>query len=93
MPTHQDLHPLTVASLWAFHRAREVPSDTPAAVVEERRRDFYAGAAALLSGMLDLVDDPDGDPDRGPTARELDDIERIAEELADFAPDGGPGPD
>jgi hypothetical protein len=92
MTTCHDPAPLTVAFLWASHREREVPPDTPVAIVEERRRDFYAGAAALLSGMLDLVDDPDGDPDRGPTARELDDIERIAEELADFAPDGGPGP-
>ena len=76
--TATDLPP--VAALWASYRAEVLPPDAPRVQVEGCRAAFYAGACALLSGLLDSIDEGDE-----PSVRDLANMARIADELRRFA--------
>jgi hypothetical protein len=72
--------PRTIADFWASYRRSVVPRDASPVQVQECRRAFYAGATALLAGMMGAAEG-DGDP----TEQDYRRMEDLAGELARFA--------
>lgn len=71
--------PGIIESQWLDYRRQVIPSTAPSVQVIESRRAFYAGARALLTGMLERFD-----PGRAPTAEDLAIMDGIKDELERF---------
>jgi len=72
--------PQTIADFWTSYRRDVVPADAPPVQLIECRRAFYAGAAAMLSGMMDAAGEP-GEPGEQDIRR----VEDLAGEVSRFA--------
>jgi hypothetical protein len=71
--------PFTLAATWDLYRSTIIPPDAPTVQVMETRRAFYAGAEAVVRGVLTALD-----PDEDPTEADLKTMARIDEELVEF---------
>lgn len=61
---------------WLSYRRDVIPGDAPQIQVDESRKAFYAGAAALLGTITKNLT-----PDHEPTAKDLTMMDEIAAEL------------
>lgn len=81
---------IKVADLWQSYAARVLPPDAPPVQRQETRRAFYAGAGAVLSGvLLGLVESPG--PAEADTEADTQAINELLEELDAFARDVAAG--
>jgi len=71
-----------LAESWATYRERVVPVDAGRLQVQECRRAFYAGAEALMRGVMKNLD-----PGLEPTAEDLQRMADLEGELQQFAAD------
>lgn len=71
-----------VAAEWASYAERVLPKDAPPVQVQETRRAFYAGGAAILFRLLRLLESGDE-----PTPADLQMMDDIEAELAEFGRD------
>jgi hypothetical protein len=71
-----------IGAAWREYRLRVIPVHASAVQAQESRRAFYAGAQALLTGILRGLD-PGDDPTQADLAR----MDAIAQELEQFARD------
>lgn len=68
-----------IEKLWADFRRKVVPIAAPPVQVTEMRRAFYAGAGALFSELIRMLD-----PGTEPTEADLRKMDAIAMELEQF---------
>jgi len=71
-----------LADQWQDFEKRVLPADAGEVQRIETRRAFYAGAQALLCGLLNMFE-----PDHGPTEEDLKAMDSIKAELDQFAAD------
>ncbi len=67
---------------WRDYELRVLPLGAPEVQRIETRRAFYAGAQALLSGLLSRFTD-----DREPTAEDMEVMDGVQAELRQFCED------
>jgi hypothetical protein len=76
-------HPSDViGAAWRDFRLKVIPLDAPQVQVQESRRAFYAGANALLVGIIGMLD-----PGDDVTTKDLAGMDALAAELEQFARD------
>lgn len=69
-----------MAEQWDSFARQIIPPGAPAVQRQEMRRAFYAGAQAILYGILTNLA-----PEHDPTPEDLQALENVAEELRAFA--------
>jgi hypothetical protein len=70
-----------IDAAWRSYAEAVIPVDAPEIQHTEMRRAFYAGASALLGGMMAMLDP---DPDTEPTAADMKKMNAVRKELDDF---------
>ncbi len=70
---------LLVAEQWEEFERRVLPDDVSAVQRQEMRRAFYAGAQAILFGVIAVLA-----PESEPTDEDLQMMEDLNQELGDF---------
>lgn len=77
-----------IAKAWASYRQRVVPTNAGQVQVEETRRGFYAGAAAVFGSVIDQLSP--GDEITDADVAVLETIQReLDEHIASFQQRGG----
>ena len=69
-----------IGALWRDYRTKVIPVTAPAIQARECRRAFYAGANALFTSILAMLD-----PGAEATEADLTKMDLIAEEFRAFA--------
>lgn len=72
----------TIRELWDSYARDVVPKDAPIVQRWETRRAFYAGAQALFTSILTMLD-----PGEEPTEADLSKMDHLEEELTSFKED------
>lgn len=72
-------NPALMRTAWLGYRREVIPPDAPEVQVTESRRAFYAGAGALFSLLLVVLD-----PGEEPTEHDLDRVTGLYDELKEF---------
>ena len=76
-----------IETAWLDYAAKVIPPGAPRVQVTESRRAFYAGARALLAGMVEVL----GTEDKEPTQADMATMDAIQAELDQFLKDIGDG--
>jgi len=72
---------MTLKELWDSYQTL-LPKDAPAVQIQETRRAFYAGAQALFSNVMTILE-----PGAEPTDNDLIFMDALVRELAQFTED------
>jgi hypothetical protein len=77
-------HSRLIETLWLSYRQRVIPKDAPKVQIDECQLAFYAGATALFSTIISILQ-----PGQEATDADLETMSAIEAELRGFAEDIG----